>query len=237
MAAERIADGAEAHEVGVTGEVETVGLARRRGRHQQRPQTHPVAWLQRRLRFAQADPDLGRGRGRIELLDRQLAEGQPLAAHPILDQEHPAFQHMGAAALQHRRCDQRGAERGRAQADGDRCQSDQRRQAQRLGLERLRIAWADQGEHDRQQERRSQPEGGLRAEAEVQADAETDPDREPQQPTLALLEQPREQPGHEARAQPPEPRDTEAGAGERRRQPEGAVRHGERCARRPSGLA
>ena len=69
--AQGVADGAQAFEIGLAGEVEAVRLDRRRRRHEQCPQADAIARLQRWLGAARADPDPGRRRVRLKPFDHR----------------------------------------------------------------------------------------------------------------------------------------------------------------------
>ena len=148
--AQTVADRAEAQEIGLAREVEAVRLGRRRWRHQQGTQADPVARSQRRLRAAYAHPQLDRGQGGIEPLEGQPAERQSPAADPLLDQQDPSLEHVGAAIRQNRGGHQLGADRGRAQAERSRRQRAQRELPDRVVRPALRIARAQPGKRGRQ---------------------------------------------------------------------------------------
>ncbi len=197
-----IADRAELHEVGLAGEVEAMRLARRRGRHEQRAQAHAIA---------RTGPAAARCARSTRSCAGVCAASSPSTAGSPKQQTPPRarsstsrtgrLDQVGAAPLEDWRRDQLGAKRGRPSARGDRRQAEQRRQAPGLMARRRRRTGSSGGPRRARAARSSagpSQTGGSRRQPEVEADAEPDADRQPEQPALALGQQP----GREPRARP-----------------------------------
>jgi hypothetical protein len=115
-----VTDGAELHEIGVTGKVEPMRFDRRRRRHEHGAQANPVARGHHGIEGGHADPDLHRGRSAFEALDDRSPEREALAVDAILDQQDCRLDLVGTAPLQRRRCHEFRADGRDREAQQDR---------------------------------------------------------------------------------------------------------------------
>jgi hypothetical protein len=156
--AERVAHGAELHEIGLTGEVEAARLDRRRRRHEECPQPDTIARLERRRPAPRADANRRGGGRRIEPRDRRGAQQQTLAAHPLLDQQDlRRLDLVGAALAEHGSRDQMGAQIRHRKAEQDRAEADRQDCRARSRGTGQAVSAGGPGEHGRQQRRRGAP--------------------------------------------------------------------------------
>ena len=123
--AQSVADRAKALEVGLPRVVETIGLDRRRRRHQECPQPDALARVQDRHGLARADADPGRRVLRPKVIDPQLGKENTLTARALFDQQDRRLEVVGGAPFQHRRRNQMRARRGDGEAQDQSGQADQ----------------------------------------------------------------------------------------------------------------
>ena len=144
-----------------------------------------------------ADPDAGGSGVRLEPLDAQLAEQQALAADPIFHEQDRGLEVVRGAPIQHRRVDQvRAQGRDREAEQND----DEAEQAWRAALECVggqSPPRPGQQQCGQQQAGRTEPERRLERQREIGCDAGAEPDRQPQQPALALGQQVGDEPGEQ----------------------------------------